>query len=408
MSEGYDRPSGEVYKILSINVTEECNLRCVYCYQKDRRNSKKNLISLDIVTNAIADHLTRDDGFNKVTIDLIGGEPFLYPELLRQLITWTVHRKTLWKKEFHFFIGTNGTLLNDKIKDWLFEYRDYMTVGLSLDGTPEAHNLNRSNSYDRIAPHIPFLASTWPNQTVKMTISPQTIPMIYDGIIHMMRQGFPVASNVAMEDIWGMPNEKAERVYQFRHEIEKLVDFFNANPSIGLPGIIDLPIAVTVSEERDRPWCGAGRNMAAIDEKGRVLPCHRFTAMSFDQRLFDKPVTPNTSRCRFCFFKAACQTCEVLNWEVNGNPEARTTFHCEFQKWQMWGTAQVHARRLGARLCELRNLPENEQKEHAQELSILAGHLSAVAIILEEFEKHGDLEDVGMKPGWRDEMAASN
>jgi len=377
----------DVDRILSINITEQCNLQCVYCYQNQRRNRKKNLISLEVATDFIRHYLTRKDDLKRIVICLIGGEVLLYSSFVRDLITWTLDREHLWKNEYGFFIDTNGTLLNDDLKDWFYERRNRVTIGLSLDGTPEAHNLNRSGSYALVAPHIPFVAATWPNQPAKMTISPLTIPMIFDGILHIMDQGIPVLANVPMENIWGSPDEKSKHVQGFKREIEKLVDYFASHPERPLPNLIDLPIAIMTSKDRERPWCGAGRNMVAIDIDGKKLPCSRFSSMSFDQDLFNRPLLPNNSSCRSCFFTAACQTCEALNWEVNGNPQARTSYHCEFTKWQIWGTAQIHTLRLEKRLKEIMAMPKEEKAFLTEELSAIKEHLSRIAVILNELEQ---------------------
>lgn len=62
--------------------------------------------------------------------------------------------ETLWKKQFpeyyHFSVTTNGTLIHGEIKRWLYENRDKITLKLSLDGNRKSHNINRSNSFDKI------------------------------------------------------------------------------------------------------------------------------------------------------------------------------------------------------------------------------------------------------------------
>jgi radical SAM protein with 4Fe4S-binding SPASM domain len=353
-------------------------------------------MEFDVAVAAIEDHLTRDDQFRKVIIELIGGEVFLYFPFIRELVAWTISRNARWKKELLFFIDTNGTLLNEEITCWLYKNRKHVFVGLSLDGTPEAHDINRCGSYASVQPHISFIAETWPHSIAKMTISPQTVPMIYEGVLHIMKKGLLVAANVPMEDIWGSPEMKAQYVEAFKGQMEKLVHFFGENHELPLPNIINLPIPIINSEEHDRPWCGSGRNMIAIDTNGRVLPCNRYARMSFDQSLFDKPVAENTSQCRKCLFKPACQTCEALNWEVNGNPAARTSFHCDFTKLQVWATAQVLAMRLKKRIAKYKTMKEVERIHHKYDAATATWLLSSVALVLEEFEKHERLSDIAM------------
>lgn len=329
---------------LSIVLTEECNLRCNYCYQDTKRLSG----SMDRTTaRAAIEHiLTHDGPFGHVLIEFIGGEVTLYWNQLVELIEWTRSQRERWTKHYSFFIDTNATTLDEERKAWLRERSAWVLVGTSLDGVREAHDLNRCGSFDQVMANLPFLAELYPDQTVKMTISPSTVKHIYAGVLQIMATGFEVAANVPMEDIWGPPEEKAKTVAEFRRQIELLVDFFAENDELPIPSIINLPIQIIHAEDKDRPWCGSGRSMAAVDIDGTVLPCNRYARMSFDHNLVDKPLTDVRPACTTCLFKPACQTCEAHNWEVNGNPNARTRFHCEFTKLQVWGTAQVRARRL--------------------------------------------------------------
>lgn len=374
--------------ILSIVLTEECNLRCRYCYQRSR---EKGAMSLATAQGAVANALTSDNAFHRVIIELIGGEVFLYWDLVVQLIDWTISESGRWHKQFSYFIDTNGTLLDDEKKDWLRRRRGYVTVGLSVDGTPEMHDINRGRSFRRIAEHLPFFAETWPDQPVKMTISPWTIGSVFEGIIHIMRNGLKVAANLPFEDIWGSGAEKKLLVERFTGQIEKLVAFFGNNAELPLPSIISLPIHSLYSPaDRDRPWCGSGRSMAAVDVDGRMLPCNRYAKMSFDTKLLGTPIAPDISKCTSCFYKPACPTCEAHNMEINGNPDSRTSFHCEFIKAQIWGTAQVRAMRLDRMVNDLRKgkMPTPAIDGMAKErlLAFAAIQLTQIADLLERLE----------------------
>jgi sulfatase maturation enzyme AslB (radical SAM superfamily) len=334
---------------VSIVLTEECNLRCNYCYQDTKR--LRGAMDRSTARAVIERILTEESDFGHVLIEFIGGEVTLHWALLTELIEWTRSNRDRWNKHYSFFIDTNATLLDEERKQWLRERSSWVLVGTSLDGIRQAHDLNRCGSFDEVVSNLPFLAELYPDQTVKMTISPATVPHIYAGILQIMSYGLEAAANVPMEDIWGPPEEKAATVAEFKRQIEMLVAFFSEHDDLPIPSIINLPIQIIHAEDKDRPWCGSGRSMAAVDVDGTLLPCNRYSRMSFDHGLVDKPLTDVRPACTTCLFKPACQTCEAHNWEVNGNPNARTRFHCEFTKLQVWGTAQVRARRL-ERLAE--------------------------------------------------------
>jgi uncharacterized protein len=381
---------------LTLCLTEECNLHCVYCYQGDR---KKGAIAFETATRIIARYLTREDRFRKIVIEFIGGEALLYFDLIRDIFYWTAEHIDRWKKPFHFFIDTNGTLLTEDKKDWFIKNRKYVTLGLSLDGTPEVHDSNRCNSYERIRPHLSFFAQTWPGQSAKMTISPASIPMLYESILHVTELGFLISANTPMEDIWGPREQKRTLVDIYRKQIRKLVKWFTEHPEANLPSLIDLPIHSITEMDENRSWCGCGRNMVSFDVNGQMIPCSRFARMSFDHALFELPILPAVSPCNNCLFKPACQTCEANNWQTHRNPNVPTSFHCEFVKLQIWGTAQMHLVRLRKKLSELQQSPDRSDARITDEAILVHKHLKTVLFVLEQFEKHEDLEKVGRIEG---------
>jgi radical SAM protein with 4Fe4S-binding SPASM domain len=393
-------PQNDLFTV-SIVLTEECNLRCNYCYQDTKR--LKGAMDRTTARAAIERVLTEDSEFGHVMIEFIGGEVTLHWNLLTELIEWTRSQPERWKKHYSFFIDTNATLLNDERKAWLKERAAFVLVGTSLDGVREAHDLNRCGSFDTVVSNLPFFAENWPGQTVKMTISPSTVPHIYAGIMEIMSHGLEVAANVPLEDIWGTPDEKAATVGEFRRQIEKLVAFFGEHTQAPIPSIINLPIQIIHSNERDRPWCGSGRSMAAVDVDGTLLPCNRYARMSFDHALTQKTLTDVRPACTTCLFKPACQTCEAHNWEVNGNPNARTRFHCEFTKLQVWGTAQVRVKRLAKLLGFLGEEIDAGRTSEAIERELLYTKLqldlmSEILRLFDEGEKAGlPLNEIGTR-----------
>lgn len=352
---------------------------------------------------AIERVLSTDDGFQDATLELIGGEVLIHWDLVVDLVDWALANRLRWKKSFSFFIDTNGTLLDDAKKDWIRSRQPYVSMGLSLDGSPLAHDLNRSDSYSRIAPHLPFFAELWPQQTVKMTISPATVRHIFEGIVFIMSKGLRVAANFPLEDIWGSDEDRHALVLECKRQIEQLVEFFGTHRDLPLPSLINLPIHILFSaEERDRPWCGSGRSMLGVDVDGSWLACNRYARMSFDKRLFNTPISFTTTRCNTCFFRPCCQTCEANNWEATGNPNVRTSYHCEFIKLQVWGTAQVRALRLAKMissleesLVSLAGKGEEVAEKVSERLTLAAQELALVAEILTIFEKAENLEQAG-------------
>ena len=98
------------------------------------------------------------------------------------------------------FLTTNGTLVHGDVQKWLIDHKDCVICGLSLDGTREMHNTNRSNSFDSI--DIDFFAENYPMQDIKMTISRETLPTMAEGVMYAHKRGFEVSCNLAYGIDW--------------------------------------------------------------------------------------------------------------------------------------------------------------------------------------------------------------
>jgi len=143
-------------RTVMLTLTEECNLDCVYCYE---HNKTSNEMSKDLVFKIIENELQDND--TSVEFSFHGGEPFLKFDLMRDVAEY------FWGKynpenKYVFFSSTNGTLLTEEIKNWLFEHKDHFWCGLSFDGTEAMQNKNCSNSASNI--DLDFFAKTWSNQ----------------------------------------------------------------------------------------------------------------------------------------------------------------------------------------------------------------------------------------------------
>ena len=129
---------------LILNVTERCNLRCVYCaysgaYPFNRTHSDKTM-SWD-VAKAAADWYFSHEKRKKFSIGFYGGEPLVAFPLLRRVVQ---HVRARVDKRATFSMTTNGTLLCEKVCRFLVE--EGVQVTISLDGPPPVHDRYRVDS----------------------------------------------------------------------------------------------------------------------------------------------------------------------------------------------------------------------------------------------------------------------
>jgi len=330
---------------LTLLVTEDCNLRCIYCFEPSKRPKS---MPFNVAKTAIDKYLSREDGPEVVSIDFSGGEPLLEFDLIKKVFEYCTTQGS-WNKKFRMSLGTNGTVLTKEMREW-FTSHPCFQISLSLDGTKEVHDYNRSNSYDKIIENIDFFRQY--DQTVKMTISPYTIPRLADCIVHIHELGLKPEANVVFEDIWGAPEEKAKLLRIYARELDKLVDFYAANPDLPAPKLVGQRIEMLLVDQEyglEEKYCGAGKYMAAVMPDGKEYPCHRFSPLGSSTPTqaidVDLPIV-GPDKCIKCGVRRLCHSCLGANYEFNGSVDLRTVNHCEFEKLEILASAKLAAKRL--------------------------------------------------------------
>ena len=131
----------------SFLVTEDCNLNCIYCFEKTKERC--NLYMSEEVAKKSIDMLINNALKEKrpsIGVTLFGGEPTLNLKLLYFILEYGSEKTKENNLSFDLDIITNGTILTDKhiefYKEW-YKTLGYLSVQLSVDGIPEVQDHNR-------------------------------------------------------------------------------------------------------------------------------------------------------------------------------------------------------------------------------------------------------------------------
>lgn len=358
---------------ITTNVT--CNLNCVYCYEKDK--TSKETFSVEAAKSVLKTTLSTITPRGTL-INFHGGEPFLSFEKIKTLCEWAWQQN--FPEKFTFFATSNGTLIHGAIKDWLFEHRKEFIVSLSLDGTREMHNANRSNSFDKI--DLDFFISAWPRQGVKVTVSPLTIHSLAEGIKFIHEIGFTdVRANLAQMTEWNINYKET-----YERQLNILSEYYLANPQIERCSLFKVPFHALKSKVI-RKWCGAGTEMEAIDIDGKTYPCHLFfpsvCGKEKAQNCLDFTDYRNytSSFCISCPFLAICPTCYGSNFIERGDICLRDMNLCELEKIRFKVVAQFEYKRIVESSYDLNALSIEERHKRLATLEgieLISDHLSAI------------------------------
>jgi uncharacterized protein len=344
--------NGEVAtrRLCTLLVTHQCNLNCVYCYESFKSKKSMSFETAKTIIESEFEFVARSDRFDELAIDFLGGEPLLQFDLIHDLAEW------IWSAprpvRYILFSTTNGTLLNDRMKQWFREHKDQYYLCLSLDGTPDMHAANRGHSLAKI--DLDFFRETWPEQPVKMTVSCGTIDSLAEGIIYLQEKGFHVGANLG----YGMPwNDNS--ITEFGQQLRQLGTYYLEQDQMPRVSLLDLPIeyAKQSPATRQTKYCGTGTHMVTYDVDGKAYPCHLFTplvlgtskSVELQSIKFQEEATITDQRCSDCSLQRICPTCYGFNYKSTGNVALRDQMMCRLFKAQAlancWLQTQLLRRR---------------------------------------------------------------
>lgn len=330
---------------ISIETNQQCNLKCVYCYEEGRSN---RVFNIDKIKEILSELLSKRTHIGTI-IDLHGGEPFLIFEQIKELCDW------LWENEFQekflVHITTNGTLINDTIKNWLQLNKERIIIKLSIDGNKIAHNINRCNSFDSI--DLLFFLSNWQEEGVKMTVSPQTVQYIYDSIVFLHNFGFEhIQTDIADIDCWS----KHKKVLPiFKEQMKLLNAFYLTNSSLNKTSLYNISFNKYFDKSCDK-YCKTCLNgsKVGIDIDGNKYPCHIFfpsvcgqsTIKDFGLYNIQEESTFLSGKCLNCSVKHFCLTCYGTNLLLRGEIAKRDMGYCEMEKIRIASIFKYHYNRI--------------------------------------------------------------
>ena len=124
-----------------ISLNARCNLNCSYCHfaaKKNNAHTKENEFTLDNV-GVFCDNLHRyvaNNGIQSFKLGIVGsGEPLLSFPQLKAIVRYFYDSDP--KDKIRMYTITNGTLFDDEVIDFFYDYKSIIELNVSVDGDPE-------------------------------------------------------------------------------------------------------------------------------------------------------------------------------------------------------------------------------------------------------------------------------
>lgn len=337
-------------KTLTLFLTHSCNLNCTYCYEHFKSNQKMTFA----LAKEILDYEFCNMGeYDFVEVNLFGGEPFLEFSLIKDIVLYLENSE--FNVPYVVFITTNGTLVHGEVQDWLKLHTNSLQCALSLDGTKECHDINRSNSFNKI--DLKFFVETYPEQPVKMTISQESLPYLFECVKFAHECGFEVNCNLAFGIDWSNLDNEHILVSQ----LSKMCDYYIENPNISPCSLLSKKIEIlgydksTEYDSYTMKSCGTGTDMPTYDVDGEKYGCQFFAPISLGkERAREMQNTVMTKKinvsliedkCRTCVIRELCPTCYGANYATTGSIYIKDENMCKLNKLTMKAVAYFMAKK---------------------------------------------------------------
>lgn len=292
---------------VTINTTEDCNLRCTYCYEI---NKKPKSISLDYCKKFIDLLIASDDPLNLkgtskeylysgLIIDFIGGDSLIDPKLLDEILKYLQYKLVTSnhpaKDHWRCSISTNGTLFGRKdVREFCEKWKNNLSLGVSIDGCPEIHDMNRifpngKGSMSVIMENWGWYREHFPDDSLgtKATSSRNSIPYLFESLKYMhevlglkyINQNFIMEDTGATEEDYVLLDKELEKCkdYVLEHCDELYWSMLSEN------FLINNEFAEKEScEFKTKGRCGSGY-MPTLAISGEIYPCFRWLPHTHEQ-----------------------------------------------------------------------------------------------------------------------------
>ena len=356
----------EAFEIL---VTQNCNLRCKYCFEKCKSYKNADF-------NEIIDVLTGEGRFDTLpnwSFYVFGGEPLLNVEFITKLVDYIDKSDSISdehkKNSIQSIVGlvtTNGILI-DKYIDVIKKYNMYLQV--SLDGPEDINDANRvdvngKGYFKRIQDNLELLRKNGINYSLHGACSRDNYKnfcriceFYIEEYVKLGRKDIDTVlynnySQIVFED-----NITDDDINELLYQMYKVVQMIFNTPLLNnYPYEVRKRLAEGFLLRRGS-ICSSGNTMFSYDEELNVYPCHRPTTeggLNRFMNLKDKSVIPDYKLYRqyqYTYDSKRLFTANIDDYSFNGNKVGINW--CPSTNWEITGYTSHVPNKYGTLMAEI-------------------------------------------------------
>lgn len=378
----------EYFKLrdVTINVTNDCQLHCSYCFEDGKNKFKMSKDSIKfIIDKCYKNYCDTNDMKFPFVVNFFGGEPFLNFDAMEEAMKYAKEKNY----NISFGVTTNMVTLTEHMIDIIEEYE--LGLLISIDGIKEIHDRNRCNSYDKVKSNIKKLIDRGLGYLIeaRMTIMPDDVSELLNSIKSIVDMGITNIAPVPVTDTNWSP-EQLENLRKNVNDVwDWLFELYNnednrKNISIKfiedyIENVLTIPLV-----DYQTKVCTAGTFIScSIGTNGNILPCHQRHSVKFkyndlvmgnifnDEDIkeieFNNETIKGAFDCDECIAKAVCKGgCPSENLTVNNNGNEMNEVQC-MVNMVLVSVAYEHQ----LNLLECKNIRSHRLNVLAQNLKLL-------------------------------------
>jgi uncharacterized protein len=276
-------PEGAPLATLVLQVAQDCNLRCGYCYASGGTyGHEARLMTPDSARKAVRRLVASSGDLEEVTLVLFGGEPLLNRPALEAAVEEIEAVAHEAGKAVNLSLTTNGTLLDAATVAFLHTH--HIGVSVSLDGPPDLHDANRpyadgAGSYASVVRGLRLLLDGSPRPVAaRVTLTPAQWDRVPEVFEHLLGLGFHevgiAPASPATDDLLPSKREEDALLRGFETLARRFEEEARQGRVLPFSNLLDLLGRLHAGQVRSLP-CGAGFGYLAVDASERLYLCHR-------------------------------------------------------------------------------------------------------------------------------------
>ncbi len=285
-----DPPADFPLQTLVLNLTNQCNLACTYCYEfgEDKvatPEGKPKFMDIETAKTSVNLLFDQSAGRENVHITFFGGETLMNFPLLKSVVSYANEQAAAQGRSIDFSLTTNATLLTPAIIEFLSDNNIGVTV--SMDGPPELHDKlrvfsNGRGSYDIIAPRVKALIQGHRTRPITARVT------LTNGVTDVVKIYRHLKQDLGFHEVGFAPvTTSPDRLYainergmdgvleQFHVLADEWLEYALRGEMHGFSNVSDTIAELYQGVNKSHP-CGAALGLVGVGPSGDIAPCHRF------------------------------------------------------------------------------------------------------------------------------------